>query len=101
MFVLIHLYYAQEKTPSSVGCPFSTGIAKPLQPPMHNHSLTYLDAGVHMSHFQIIFLEAQCQSAYCQGLEDALKSLPPRYSRNSEYMQGYNSLESHTSQWAA
>ncbi|WP_299493553.1 hypothetical protein [Acaryochloris sp. IP29b_bin.137] len=54
-----------------------------------------------MSHFQIIFLEAQCQSAYCQGLEDALKSLPPRYSRNSEYMQGYNSLESHTSQWAA
>ncbi len=54
-----------------------------------------------MSHFQIIFLEAQCQSAYCQGLEDALKAQPPRYPRNSEYMQGYNSLESYPAQWAA
>lgn len=68
---------------------------------MHNHSLTSPDAGVHMSHFQIIFLEAHCQSAYCQGLEDALKAQPPRYSRNPEYMQGYNSLESCPAQWAA
>jgi|GEM_PF-2777138 len=55
-----------------------------------------------MSHFQIVFLETQCQSAYCQGLEDALKSKPPLYSKNQEYMHGYNSLlQEYPKQWAA
>ncbi|WP_148215769.1 hypothetical protein [Acaryochloris marina] len=96
------MYYANEENTFFRRVTFLNWRCQALTAPSHHHSLTfYLDAGVHMSHFQIIFLDAQCQSAYCQGLEDALKSLPPRYARNPEYMQGYNSLESHTSQWAA
>ena len=55
-----------------------------------------------MSQVQIIFLEVNAQSAYYQGLEDALKANPPLHPRNQEYMQGYNSLvQTLPTQWAA
>ncbi|NJM68618.1 MAG: hypothetical protein HC851_24640 [Acaryochloris sp. RU_4_1] len=55
-----------------------------------------------MSQFQANFLESPCRSAYCRGLEDALKANPPMDPNNQEYLRGYYSLMMPLSQqWKA
>jgi hypothetical protein len=39
------------------------------------------------------FLTGVCESYYGQGLEDALKALPPLFAELPEYMDGYCSLQ--------